>query len=235
MLQVESLTTAYAGIKALRDVSIHVPRNQIIALIGPNGAGKTTLLNTISGILRPTQGQIKFSDRNIVGRAPHRIARSGLLHVPEGRQVLAPLTVEENLELGRLAIGSRKSQGAVDIEDVYQLFPILKEKRHQYGGSLSGGQQQMLAIGRALMARPTLLLLDEPSLGLAPIVVNQVFAALKDLKDTGVTVLLVEQNARKALEFSDYAYILESGECVYEGKSSDLVNDPRVQSYYLGQ
>ncbi|MCX5590302.1 ABC transporter ATP-binding protein [Alcaligenes endophyticus] len=234
MLKINQLTTAYAGIKALREVSLHVPEGKIVALIGPNGAGKTTLLNTISGVLRPRQGTIEFQSTNIVGLPAHKIARSGLLHVPEGRQILGPLTVEENLEVGRLALGDRRAQGDVDIETVYRLFPILKEKRLQFGGSLSGGQQQMLAIGRALMARPKLLLLDEPSLGLAPIIVNQVFQTLKELQLKGLTVLLIEQNAKKALEYSDYTYILEGGRCVYEGNSSELANDPTVQDYYLG-
>jgi branched-chain amino acid transport system ATP-binding protein len=202
MLEVRELATAYDGIVALRGVTLSVPAGRMVALIGPNGAGKSILLNTISGLLRASRGSVLFRGAE-TGRLPaHAIARLGLIQVPEGRQILGPLSVEENLILGRNARGGRKpgdGQAGIEIEDVFALFPILKERRWQDGGSLSGGQQQMLAIGRALMGWPQVLMLDEPSLGLSPIMASQVFEALGKLKQRGQTILLVEQNARRAL------------------------------------
>ena len=232
MLTIEQLVTSYGGIQALRGVSLTVPEGAMVALIGPNGAGKTTMLNTLSGIVRPRSGRVLFQEQDLVGLAPHRIARAGLLQVPEGRQVLASMSVEENLELGRLA--SRTTEAA-DLGRVYELFPVLRERRRQDSGSLSGGQQQMLAIGRALMANPKLLLLDEPSLGLAPLIVSQVFDALVQLNRGGLTILLVEQNARRALEMTQYAYVLEQGRIVREGASADLARDSQIASHYLGR
>jgi branched-chain amino acid transport system ATP-binding protein len=234
MLEVRGLTTAYGGIVALRDVSLNVAEGQMVALIGPNGAGKTTLLNSISGILRARSGDAAFDGRSLAGVPAHEVARRGVLQVPEGRRILGPLSVEENLQLGRLALGTRGAGETGDLERVYALFPILEEKREQPGESLSGGQQQMLAIGRALMGKPRVLLLDEPSLGLAPLVVQLVFDALVQLNREGLTILLVEQNARRALAASQYAYVLEQGRIVDEGVSERLASDPKIIAHYLG-
>jgi branched-chain amino acid transport system ATP-binding protein len=204
----------------------------MVALIGANGAGKSTLLNCLSGTVRARRGSVHFEGHNITGMKPHRVAREGLLQVPEGRQILVELTVEENLLLGELARGSRTS--SYGLKDVYQLFPILEDRRTQKGGTLSGGQQQMLAIGRALMGGPRLLLLDEPSLGLSPIITDQVFEALRRLNGSGLTILLVEQNAHRALQATQRAYLLEHGELAFQGKSADLINDEKVIAHYLG-
>jgi len=232
MLEVKDLAAAYSGIEALRGVSLHVEAGEMVALIGANGAGKSTLLNCLSGRVRARRGSIRFEGGEIVGVKPHRVARQGLLHVPEGRQILVELTVEENLLLGELARGSRPSN--YGLRDVYTLFPILEERRTQRGGTLSGGQQQMLAIGRALMGGPRLLLLDEPSLGLSPIITDQVFEALRGLNATGLTILLVEQNAHRALQATQRAYLLEHGELAFQGNSADLINDEKVIAHYLG-
>ena len=232
MLEVKDLAAAYSGIEALRGVSLHIDKGEMIALIGANGAGKSTLLNCLSGTVRARRGSIRFEGEEIVGVRPHNVSRKGLLHVPEGRQILFELTVEENLLLGELARGSRTSN--YGLSDVYKLFPILQERRMQKGGTLSGGQQQMLAIGRALMGGPRLLLLDEPSLGLAPLIVDQVFDALQSLNKAGLTILLVEQNAHRALQVTSRAYLLEHGELAYQGNSADLINDEKVIAHYLG-
>jgi branched-chain amino acid transport system ATP-binding protein len=235
MLEIVDLTTSYGGIEALRNVSLKVAERQMVALIGPNGAGKTTLLNTISGLLPPKNGKINFECKNIVNQPAYKISRLGLIQVPEGRQILGPLSVQENLLLGKLALGQRHVNAEKkSIDKVYNLFPKLAERRNQVAGSLSGGEQQMLAIGRALMGNPRLLLLDEPSLGLAPLMVNLVFNALKQLSKEGITILLVEQNARRAIEMTDYTYILEQGRLVYEGESGILQNDSKVIAHYLG-
>jgi branched-chain amino acid transport system ATP-binding protein len=233
-LSVEGITVGYGGIIAVRRASIRVNEGEMVALIGTNGAGKTTLLNTLSGLLKPVAGRIALGAVNITGWPSHRVARSGLLQVPEGRRILSTLSVEENLALGRLALVGRGKPTKEDLERVYGLFPVLAERRRQEGGSLSGGQQQMLAIGRALMGRPRLLLLDEPSLGLAPIIVEQVFDALRRLREQGLTILLVEQNARLALAMVDRGYVIESGKIVHEGLAQDLVNDPQIEAHYLG-
>lgn len=230
MLEIQDIVTAYDGIRALRGVTLTVPAGAMVALIGPNGAGKSTLLNSVSGVVKPSAGRIRFDGAEIAGLPAHRVARRGLLQVPEGRQILGPLSVEENLLLGRLAAGTR---GTADIDEVYGLFPILAERRRQEGGSLSGGQQQMLAIGRALMGRPRLLMLDEPSLGLSPLMAAQVFAALETLRRSGLTILLVEQNARRALDATGHAYVLEQGRIVHQGPSGDLARDPAVVRHYL--
>ena len=232
MLEVKDLAAAYSGIEALRGVSLHIDKGEMIALIGANGAGKSTLLNCLSGTVRARRGSIRFEGEEITGLRPHNVSRKGLLHVPEGRQILFELTVEENLLLGELARGSRSSN--YGLKDVYKLFPILEERRMQKGGTLSGGQQQMLAIGRALMGGPRLLLLDEPSLGLAPLIVDQVFDALQSLNKSGLTILLVEQNAHRALQVTSRAYLLEHGEMAFQGKSADLINDEKVIAHYLG-
>ena len=232
-LSVENVTAAYSGIHALRGVSLNVAEGEFVALIGPNGAGKSTLLNCLSGVVRATGGSIKFNGAELVGTAPWNVSRKGLLQVPEGRQILANLSVRENLELGATALSGRKS--AYTLERIQSLFPILAERREQRAGSLSGGQQQMLAIGRALMGGPRLLLLDEPSLGLAPVIVVQVFDALRALNAEGLTILLVEQNARQALNSTDRAYVIEQGRVVHEGDSETLAKDPTVIAHYLGQ
>ena len=232
MLEVRDLAAAYSGIEALRGVSLHIDAGEMVALIGANGAGKSTLLNCLSGTVRPRRGSIRFEGTEIAGMKPHRVARQGLLQVPEGRQILVELTVEENLQLGELARGSRVSN--FGLRDVYKLFPILDERRTQRGGTLSGGQQQMLAIGRALMGGPKLLLLDEPSLGLSPLITDQVFDALRSLNDAGLTILLVEQNAHRALQATQRAYLLEHGELAYQGNSAELINDEKVIAHYLG-
>jgi len=232
MLEVKDLAAAYSGIEALRGVSLHIQAGEMVALIGANGAGKSTLLNCLSGTVRPKRGTIRFEGGEIAGVKPHRVARQGLLQVPEGRQILVELTVEENLLLGELARGKRTSN--YGLSDVYQLFPILEERRLQKGGTLSGGQQQMLAIGRALMGGPRLLLLDEPSLGLSPLITDQVFTALQALNASGLTILLVEQNAHRALQATSRAYLLEHGEMAFEGRSDALINDEKVIAHYLG-
>lgn len=233
MLRVTSLEANYSGIRALRGVSLEVKTGEMVALIGPNGAGKSTLLNCLSGIVTPAGGAILLDSQECAGERPWTISRRGLLHCPEGRQVLPEMTVLENLQLGLSALGRRPA--AYPLERVYALFPILKERALQLAGSLSGGQQQMLAIGRALMGSPRLLLLDEPSLGLAPVIVQQVFAALRALNAEGLTILLVEQNARLAFESTDRAYVLEQGRIVHSGISRDLADDPEIIAHYLGQ
>jgi len=233
LLTVRDLSAGYSGIKALRSVSLTVREGEFVALIGPNGAGKSTLLNCLSGVVKPTGGTIRFEDQELVGVAPWNVSRKGLLQVPEGRQVLPNLSVRENLELGATALSGRTP--TYTLERIHELFPMLAERREQRAGSLSGGQQQMLAIGRALMGAPRLLLLDEPSLGLAPVIVVQVFEALRALNAQGLTILLVEQNARQALLATDRAYVIEQGRMVHEGSSADLAIDPAIVAHYLGQ
>ncbi len=233
MLTVSGLDAGYSGIRALRGAALTVREGEFVALIGPNGAGKSTLLNCVSGVVRPGAGSIRFEGQELVGIAPWNISRKGLLQVPEGRQILPNLTVRENLELGATALSGRTP--TYSLQRIQELFPILAERREQRAGSLSGGQQQMLAIGRALMGAPRLLLLDEPSLGLAPVIVIQVFEALKALNAQGLTILLVEQNARQALLATDRAYVIEQGRMVHEGRSDDLASDPVIVSHYLGQ
>jgi branched-chain amino acid transport system ATP-binding protein len=234
MLEVRNLTSSYGGIVAVRGASLRVAAGQCVALIGSNGAGKTTLLHTVCGLMRPTSGDVAFRDADITGQPAYRVARKGILLVPEGRQILGPLSVRENLALGHLALGARAGGPYSNLDAVLELFPRLAERLEQLAGSLSGGEQQMLAIGRALMGAPDLLLLDEPSLGLAPIVVATVFETLKRLNEAGLTILLVEQNARRALAIADYAYVMERGRVVDEGSSERLRSDPNIQSHYLG-
>ena len=233
MLVVENIKASYSGIKALRGVSLRVAAGDMVALIGPNGAGKSTLLNCVSGLVRPAGGHVRIDGDDIAGGSPWAVSRRGILQVPEGRQIFADMTVLENLQLGRTALAGRPATYPLD--RVFALFPILAERRSQLAGSLSGGQQQMVAIGRALMGSPRVLLLDEPSLGLAPIVVQQVFAALQRLNAEGLTILLVEQNARQALEATSSAYIIEQGRIVHAGPSRDLARDPDVAAFYLGK
>ena len=233
MLEIAGLHAGYSGNEVLHGVSIQVAEGEMVAIIGPNGAGKSTLLNCISGLLGSSAGTIRLDGRDITGEAAFRISRSGLLQVPEGRQILGELTVLENLQLGVTALHHRKPTH--DLRRVYALFPILEERSQQRAGSLSGGQQQMLAIGRALMGGPRLLLLDEPSLGLSPLLARQVLNALRDLNREGLTILLVEQNARAALRATRHAYVLEQGRIVHQGPSDVLAQDPEVISHYLGQ
>jgi branched-chain amino acid transport system ATP-binding protein len=233
LLVVDGLETWYGGIAALRGVSFEVPSGTVVALVGANGAGKSTTLNTISGLLQPRGGSIRFDGREIAGWRADRVAALGLVQTPEGRQVLAPMTVEENLLLG--AYTRRDRDVHADLVGIYERFPRLAERRDQLAGSLSGGEQQMLAIGRALMARPRLLMLDEPSLGLAPLIVAEVFRLIESLKAQGSTILLVEQNARKALSVADTAYVLEGGRVTRSGPAAALRDDPAIVAAYLGQ
>ena len=234
MLTVQGLATSYGGIEALRGVDLVIPEGVVAALVGANGAGKTTLINSITGVVRSHAGSVRFEGEEILGRASYEIARRGLIQVPEGRRVLAPLTVRENLELGWQSLGRRGKPGRGDIDRVYELFPRLREREKQLGGSLSGGEQQMLAIGRALMARPRLLLLDEPSLGLSPLMVRMVFEAIRQLASSGLTMLLVEQNARLALDTASYAFVIERGTINRHGRAREVRDDPAVVEAYLG-
>lgn len=232
MLKIENIIAGYGNIVALKDVSLHVPEGKIVSLIGANGAGKSTMMKTIMGLIRPKEGKIKFHEENIVRIPTHKIVDNGISLVPEGRQILASMTVRENLEMG--AYQRSDNQIEADIQAVYKQFPILEERQEQDGGTLSGGQQQMLAIGRALMSRPKLLLLDEPSMGLAPLIVQEIFDVISRINATGTTILLVEQNAKKALEIADYAYVMETGTIVFEGPAKEVSADPRVKEAYLG-
>jgi len=233
MFSVDAIAVGYSGIRALRGVSLRVEEGETVALIGPNGAGKSSLLNTVCGLVKPDSGTITFMGRTISGAAPWAVTRCGVLQVPEGRLVFPDMSVLENLQVGETALHGRKPTHGLD--DIYRLFPILAERRDQLAGSLSGGQQQMLAIARGLMGGPRMLLLDEPSLGLAPVIIAQVFAALAELKKQGLTILLVEQNANLALTASDRAYVLEQGEIVKSGASANLKDDPFIAASYLGQ
>ncbi|MDO8776545.1 MAG: ABC transporter ATP-binding protein [Burkholderiaceae bacterium] len=233
MLRVENVMAAYDGIKALKGVSLEVGAGEMVAVIGPNGAGKSTLLNCISGMIPTRGGQVWLDGQDLTGLPGYRVARCGLLQVPEGRQILSDLTVDDNLRLGELACRGRKS--AFDFAGVLKLFPKLDERRWQLAGTLSGGEQQMLAIGRALMGGPKLLLLDEPSLGLSPLMTDYVFSALRTLNMQGLSILLVEQNAHRALESSKRAYVLDQGSVVHHGPSEELAVDSKVIAHYLGQ
>jgi branched-chain amino acid transport system ATP-binding protein len=235
MLEISALTTRYGGIVAVDGVDLSMAEGQAVAIIGANGAGKTTLLRTIAGLLRPANGRITFAGTALTGRPAYAVARQGILMVPEGRQIFGALTVEENLRLGHRAAASRSTKPTNELLKVFALFPILAERRTQYAGQLSGGQQQMLAIGRAMMGQPRLLLLDEPSLGLGPTVVAQVFVALKALHQEGLSMILVEQNARLALEATEFAYVMERGRIVHHGPSAAMRSDPLVIDHYLGQ
>lgn len=234
LLEIRNLETFYGPIMALRGVSLEVHKGRVVTVLGANGAGKTTLLKTLSGIMDPEKGSILFEGQEIQGKEPHKVVRAGIVHVPEGREVFPLLTVEENLALGAYT-RSDKAEIARDRDMVFSYFPILAERRKQEAGTLSGGQQQMLAIGRGLMLRPKIMLLDEPSLGLSPILTQEIFAILKRLnKDEGVTMMLVEQNAAVALDLADDGYVLELGRIVMSGSAEKLANSEDIKSFYLG-
>lgn len=237
MLQVTNIDAYYGGIHALRNVSITIRPKEIVALIGANGAGKTTLLNVISGIIRPESGKVAFMDQNITHFPPEKIVQMGIGQVPEGRQLFNPLTVMEHLELGAYLRYKRRGKREIleDMKYVFELFPILKERRDQAAGTLSGGEQQMLSIGRALMGKPKLILMDEPSLGLAPLLAREIFQVTQQLNEDGTTVLLVEQNAKAALKISHRAYVIETGQMILEGSSRELSENEEVKRAYLGK
>jgi len=234
VLRVEGLNVHYGGIHALKNVSIHVPEEKIVTLVGANGAGKSTLLRTVCGLVPATSGGIRYLGRPVTGIASHRIAQEGIAMAPEGRRVFVNLSVHENLLMGAYSRSETKDIER-DIEWIFEIFPRLLERRDQHAGTLSGGEQQMLALGRALMSRPKLLLLDEPSLGLAPLLIREVFRVITKIHEEGTTILLIEQNAMAALNVADYGYVLETGEIVLEGTGKDLLNDERVKKAYLGE
>lgn len=233
LLELKQVVASYGNIKALKGISLSVEEGKIVTLIGANGAGKSTTMKTIMGVMKPSEGDILFEGKSIRGKKSYQIVEAGVVLVPEGRQILQSMTVAENLEMGAY---QRKDKAGIadDMERVFAQFPRLKERYSQYGGTLSGGEQQMLAIGRAMMARPKVMLLDEPSMGLAPLVVQQIFDVVKSINQNGTTVLLVEQNARKALQIADYAYVMETGKIVIEGPAREVAADPSVMAAYLG-
>jgi branched-chain amino acid transport system ATP-binding protein len=235
LLELENVHTYYGKVQALKGISLSIEEGKIATLIGANGAGKSTTLRTISGLVRPRQGRITFAGRPIDQMPAHEIVLAGLTQAPEGRRVFTTLTVQENLNMGAYSLGNDRPAIEANRERVFVLFPRLAERKNQLGGTLSGGEQQMLAIGRALMARPKLLMLDEPSLGLAPMLVKAIFATIEQINEQGVTILLVEQNARAALKLADYGYVLETGNIVLQGAAQDLLRDERVRKAYLGE
>lgn len=232
MLNISSLEAFYGHIQALKGIDLNVEEGSIVTILGANGAGKTTIMKTIVGLLKPKRGQITFQDQLITRSRPDQLIRKGMTLVPEGRAILTEMTVRENLEMG--AFHRNDPEVETDIEKVIQRFPILFERQKQLAGTLSGGQQQMLALARALLAKPKLLLLDEPSMGLAPIIVNDIFDLIKEINAEGTTVLLVEQNAKQALKIADYGYVLETGKVTLEGKASELLHDSSIVEAYLG-
>ncbi|MGD9233463.1 MAG: ABC transporter ATP-binding protein [Desulfobacterales bacterium] len=236
MLEIHGISAHYGGVRALDDISFKLDEKEVLALIGGNGAGKTTLLNLISGMIKPSKGNIFFKGKSILSLSPDKIVGLGIIQVPEGRHVFGPLTVKENLELGAYRRRGRQNKKKIldDFEYILALFPVLEKRLKQRAETLSGGEQQMLAIGRALMGRPILLLLDEPSLGLAPLVVQEIISIIETLRNEGTTILLVEQNARAALKISDRAYVLETGKVRVHGKSSELIENEAVKKAYLG-
>jgi branched-chain amino acid transport system ATP-binding protein len=237
MLKVQSLDSGYGPLRVLKSVSLHVNPGEIVGIIGANGAGKTTLLHSIAGVIRPWSGDIRFNGVSQTGMPPHRTVSNGCVLVPEGRQLFAPMTVEENLFLGAYTRYKKRAGAAVagELEHVFGLFPILKERRGQLAGTLSGGEQQMLAIGRALMAKPVFIMLDEPSMGLAPLVVKEILFTISKLRDEGSTILVVEQNSKAVLGIADRGYVMETGSIVLEGTAYELLNNTEVQRAYLGK
>ena len=234
MLEVKDLEVYYGVIQAIKGISFEVNKGEVIALIGANGAGKTTILHTITGLLSPKKGSVIYEGTDITKIPAHKIVSLGMAHVPEGRRVFADLSVYENLKMGAY---TRKDKNEVEetLEKVYERFPRLKERKNQMAGTLSGGEQQMLAMGRALMSKPKIILMDEPSMGLSPILVNEIFDIIQEVSKSGTTVLLVEQNAKKALSIADRAYVLETGKIVLDGKAEDLLNDDSIKKAYLGE
>ncbi len=231
MLKVKNLSVNYGHIEALKNVSVGVKKGQICSIIGANGAGKSTLLKTISGLVKPVSGTIFFEGKPLPKRA-HKIVAEGIVHVPEGRKTFSGLTIEDNLLVGGTV--ADKSRLAANLEKQYQLFPILKERKNQFAGTLSGGEQQMLAVARGLMSEPKIILLDEPSMGLAPLIVNQIYNLIGQIRESGITVLLIEQNAKKALSICDYAYVLENGKIKLSGTGEELLASDEVRKAYLG-
>ena len=233
LLKVSGIETYYGKIQALKGVSLEVEQGKIVTILGANGAGKTTTMKSIAGLLKPKTGKIEFLGKDVTGLRPDQLLKQGMSLVPEGRAILSGMSVMENLEMG--AYQRKDKDIEKDIENVMKQFPILKERKDQLGGTLSGGQQQMLAIARALLSRPKLLLLDEPSMGLAPLIVADIFRIIREIKAEGTTVLLVEQNAKQALKVADYGYVMETGKIIIEGNAKDLLNDPGVVEAYLGK
>jgi branched-chain amino acid transport system ATP-binding protein len=236
VLKIDGLNAAYGSIHVLKNVSLKVPEGEVVSIIGANGAGKSTLLKCISGLMKTRTGHIVYKDKNIAGLPASRIVGLGISQVPEGRQIFAHLSVRDNINLGAYHYFKRRNRPEINqrIEGVYQMFPILKKRSKQIAGTLSGGEQQMLAIGRALMGRPRLLLLDEPSMGIAPLIVREIFNVIKQLNRSGTTVLLVEQNAKAALKVAHHSYVLERGEIVLQGLAAELLDNPKVKEHYLG-
>ena len=232
MLKINNIVAGYGNIIALKDISLEVPAGKIVTLLGANGAGKTTTMKTIMGLVKAKEGEILFEDKSITKLKTYKIVNGGISLVPEGRRILAKMTVMENLEMG--AFQRKDNEVESDYQKVFARFPILLERKDQLGGTLSGGQQQMLAIGRALMARPKMLLLDEPSMGLAPLVVAEIFRVIQEINAQGTTVLLVEQNVKQALKIADYAYVMETGKITLQGTRDELITNPRVIEAYLG-
>ena len=236
MLKVENLRAYYDSIPALKGVSIDVPNGEVVSIIGANGAGKSTLLKSISGLMKSKEGDILYKDQDIFALSANKIVSLGISQVPEGRQIFGHLTVQDNINLGAYLYFKRRNRSEIKdrTEKIFRLFPVLKQRTKQIAGTLSGGEQQMLAIARALMGRPELLLLDEPSMGLAPLIVKEIFSVIKQLNESGTTILLVEQNAKAALNVAQHAFVLETGEIVLEGLASELLDDPKVKAAYLG-
>ena len=234
MLEIKDLQVYYGVIQAIKGISFEVNEGEIIALIGANGAGKTTILHTISGLISAKTGSVKFMDKELTKTAPHKIVQMGMAHVPEGRRIFQELSVYENLKLGAF---TRKDKTEIEqsIQMVYERLPRLEERKKQIAGTLSGGEQQMLAMGRALMSKPKIILMDEPSMGLSPLLVSEIFDIIKSINESGTTVLLVEQNAKKALSIANRAYVLETGNIVLEGSAKDLMNDDSIKKAYLGE
>ena len=231
LLKVTDLSVSYGHVEALRNVSVEVGKGQIVSIIGANGAGKTTLLRTISGLVRPLSGTVSF-EGEVLPKKPSQIVAKGVVHVPEGRKCFSGLTIRDNLLVGGYLFKGKNLEE--DLQEQYKLFPILEQRKDQFAGTLSGGEQQMLAVARGLMSKPKILLLDEPSMGLAPIIVNQIYDLIRQIRDRGITVLLVEQNARKALGICDYAYVLENGRISLQGPGSELLQSDEVRKAYLG-
>lgn len=234
MLEINNISVAYGGIQALRNISLSIPEGKIITLIGANGAGKSTVLRTIMGLVKPKEGTVFYNKENITGKLTREIVAKGITMVPEGRRIFPNLTVMENLKIGAY-LRNNKDEIKNDINHVFELFPRLQERQWQSAGTLSGGEQQMLAVGRALLSKPKLLLMDEPSLGLAPLVVQDIFSIIKMINEDGVTILLVEQNANMALKVADFAYVLETGQISLSGKGSELLKNESIQAAYLGK